>query len=236
MADLSNNSFIPKRGPAKRRQGPASRQVYAFTLVSYILMFATLLAVGGVYIYGKLIEKQLNEEISLLNNEINSFSEADMQRVTDFDSRLLQAKNRLDNSVSIVSIFEALEKATIDTVQLKDFNLTREGDEKFVLQTSVVTDSFDSTMFQRGVFQRLGTVISSVDISSVQTSESDESGRSLVTFSADLEVPLTAVPYTVQSNVNQTAPTFIPAPTTPAPTSDSETAEGDEAVSNEENI
>lgn len=207
MADLSSNSFIPKRGPVKRSRGAASRQVYVFTIISYVLMFATLLATGSVYLYGKYVNKQLDGEVSALNTEINSFSEADMQQVIEFDRRLGQAYDRLDNSVSIVSVFEALEAATIDTVQISTLDIVREKDEKFVLSASIETDSFDSTIFQRGVFKRSQT-IESVAISGVQatskngeSSGSDVSSRQLITFTAQLEVPLPYVPYV--ENVNQ---------------------------------
>ena len=222
MADLSSNSFIPKRGPVKHSRGTASRKVYVFTLISYVLMFATLLATGSVYLYAKYVDKQLESEVSALNTEINSFSEADMQKVLDFDRRLTQAYDRLNNSVSIVSVFEALESATIDTVKVKTLDIVRENDEKFILSATVETDSFDSTIFQRGVYQRNQT-IESVMVSGVQAavedSGSEDSGSeedvdlytSPISFSVQLEVPLSAVPYVDSSD--QVQPITITQPT-----------------------
>lgn len=217
MADLSNNSFIPKRGPTKRSRGQASRQVYMFTLVSYVLMFATLLAVGGVFLYSKYLDQQLNEEIVLLNTEIDSFSESDMQRVLEFNQRLQQASGRLDKSVSMVSVFEALEAATINTVKLKTLDLEREDDEKFILAAAVETDSFDSTIFQRGVYQR-NQIIDSVSFSEVRTvteEDGEEDGvavsfsQPFVIFKAEIEVPLAAVPYVAREANTGSAPITI---------------------------
>lgn len=211
MADLSNNSFIPKRGPVKHNRGTASRQVYLFTLISYILMFATLLAAGSVFLYGKHIDNQLESEVSKLNTEIGSFVESDMQKVLEFNLRLSQASGRLNNSVSLVSVFDALESATIDTVKINSLTLEREKDEKFILAATIETDSFDSTIFQRGVYNRNQT-IESVSIAAVQASN-DSSGtegpskRPTVSFTAKLEVPLSSVPYT--DSVNSSNPITI---------------------------
>lgn len=206
MADLSNNSFIPKRGPVKRGQGSGARQVYIFTLISYILMFATLLSTGGVYLYGKHIDKELEKAIVALNAESKNFSVSDMQEILDFDLRLNQAQDRLNNSVSIVSVFDALEAATIDTVKISSLDLQREKDDKFTLTAAIETDSFDSTIFQRGEYQRNETIESVLISDVVMTSEvpGSEGGaapsESLVSFTAKLEVPLSSVPYEEKKN------------------------------------
>tara|TARA_B100000508_G_scaffold141011_1_gene145034 strand:+ start:1340 stop:2050 length:711 start_codon:yes stop_codon:yes gene_type:complete len=202
MPGPSNSSFIPKRNPVKQKRNQPSRRIYIFTIVSYVLLFAALLSAGGTFFYQEYIDAQLQREITDLNNEISSFSEADMQRVLEFDRRVTQAASRIDNSVSIASVLEALEAATIDTVQLQSLNISRVADDSFSLNARVVTDTFDSTIFQRGVYER-NQVISDVEIGAVNTSEAqseaDEQGgvRSLVMFDATLEVPLDAVPYVV---------------------------------------
>jgi hypothetical protein len=218
MTDPSNSSFIPKRGPATQKRRVVSRQVYIFTIGSYILLFATLLASGGVFLFDRYVDKQFEESVAELNSAIAAFSETDMQRVLDFDSRLSQAAGRLDASVSMVSVFEALEDATIDTVQVDGLTIVRDNDSKYVLEAAINTDSFDSTIFQRGVYKR-NSSISSVEVSDVKksppsdnVSEEDqvaaarETALPLVTFSAVLEIPVSEVPYTV--NVSDTVNTI----------------------------
>lgn len=216
MPDLSNNnSFIPKRGPVnKKKSGATSRPVYVFTLISYILMFATLIAVAGSYFYSKVVDQKLQQEVALLNTEISSFSEADMQKVLDFDARLIQAADRLNNSVSVASVFDSLEAATIDTVQISTLDLVREADDQFVLSAAIATDSFDSTIFQRGVYQR-NQSISDIEITALTNGVGlDQEGNSnaaisgsgpIVSFIAKLTIPLSSVPYVV----GQTAPAPI---------------------------
>ena len=197
-------------------------------------MFATLIASAGVYLYGNYIDQQMNDAVTALNTEIGSFEESDMQRVLEFDLRLTQAYGRLDNSVSIVSVFDALEAATVDTVQVVSLNMKRKGDEIFVLEAAIATDNFDSTIFQRGVYQRNQT-ISNVVISDIQNSivsntinpQEDSSGvqSDVINFKATLEVPLSSVPYVV--SVGQSQPIVITQPTIELPEPESELIDGE---------
>lgn len=246
MPDPSNNSFIPKRGPASHsKRGTGSRRVYIFSIISYVLMFATLLAAGGMFMYTKVLDKQLNEEVAALNTEIGSFSKANMQKVLDFNERLEQASSRLNTSVSMVSIFRALEAATIDTVMIDDLVMQRDKDDKYILTASIYTDSFDSTIFQRGEFQRNQT-ITSVVLSSVNAAAGGAAKENvettgtdpLVTFSATLEIPVSAVPY--DPSVQSSVPTFIGPPVTdleiPEEEDESPEAVSDVEANNEETI
>jgi hypothetical protein len=161
-----------------------------------------------MFIYTKHLNKQLNAEIAALDAETSSFSTANMQKVLEFEKRLQQASGRLNNGVSIVSIFKALEAATIDTVMLNSLSMHRELDDKYILTASINTDSFDSTIFQRGEFQQ-SQVISDVVISGVSTGgeegevsegeSSDDStaaeSESSVTLTAVLDIPVSAILY-----------------------------------------
>lgn len=211
MADPLNNSFIPKRGPVNNRRVSASRQVYVFTIISYTLMFATLIAVGGVFIYEKYLVNELDKENEALFNDIKSFKESDMQKVLDFDRRLQQANIRLNNSVSLVSVFQALEASTAETVKIETLSIERVSDEKIALEATVDTDSFDSALFQRKAYGD-GSVFSSVMIEDLNASGlnpnveiAEEKEKPKVTFKAELEVPLEKVPYKPSDTLRLTA-------------------------------
>jgi hypothetical protein len=218
MKSSSDNSFIPKRGASKRKQVAGSRPFYIFTYISYILMFAALLSSGGVYLYAQYIDSELAIEIKELNSEIGSFNQADMERVTEFNLRLAQAQDRLDNSVSIASVFDALEQATIDTVQIESLLIEREDDNQLLVEAIIQTDSFDSTIFQRGVYLRNNTIqdVEIQDVENTTLAETDlevgavagaDSTRPAVSFRALLGIPLETVPAKPQSyQFNQSRP------------------------------
>jgi hypothetical protein len=205
MPNTPASSFIPKQGPAKRSRQVVSRQVHIFTVLSYVLFFGALIASAGVFIYAKHIDSKLREEVVALDTAIANFSNEKMEQVKAFNIRINQAQARIENSVSAVSIFESLEDSTAQAAALDSLNLKRVEDDKFLVTAEINTDNFDSTLFQRGLFER-NPIIESVafeDVSLKKEGGEDEKTTSGVSFKAELEVPLSAVPYTPDS-------TFIP--------------------------
>jgi hypothetical protein len=204
MTDLSNSSFIPKRGPVKKRRRNSSRRVYVFTLISYSILLAALLGVAGVFLYSNHVQGQFDQAVGNLNDAISNFDDIGMERVIEFDSRLTQAYGRIGNSVSLTSVFSALESATIGTVKIDSLSISRDSDTVFLLKASVITDSFDSSIFQRKIYTNNKTVFSSVLISDLSRSFVSSSGdeddsvseeKELVMFKAELEIPLSSVPF-----------------------------------------
>ena len=205
----SNASFIPKRGATPRRQKTRGGKVYLLTIISYILIFAALVASAGVFFYDRYTKSQLQDEVTAMNQEVSNFKQADMARVQEFDARLQKAKNRLDNSVSITSIFDALEAATIDTVIINSLLLTRNADENFVMQVSIDTNDFDSSLFQRGVFERNDTIENiEIDSLAVRTAANAQNATldKTVSFNAFLSVPVSNIPYEVEAVTVPVAP------------------------------
>lgn len=203
MDGSSNNSFIPKRGTANRTQRNSSQRVYVITLVTYVLFFATLVATAGVFLYSRYIDSQFQTEVALLSDEIARFNDADMTRVLTFDERLQKAQGRLDNAVSLGSLFRALETATAESVQVDALTIDRNNDEDFELIASINTDNFDSSIFQREIFEQ-NSIIETVEIeqltitpNSLDVNEAtiNLSDSSQVSFTAKLGVPISAIPY-----------------------------------------
>ncbi len=202
----SNASFIPKRGTTTNRNKKRGGRIYLLTIFSYVLIIAALIASAGVFFYERHVNEQLQAEISTMNNEINSFKQADLEKVQEFDQRLRRAQKRLEHNVSLTSIFGALEDATINTVQLSSLELTRNDDERIVLEADVETNNFDSSIFQRSIFEK-SDIISEVEVDDVMIgsqAESEEGGSvsKTVSFKAYLSVPLESVPY-VPSSVEE---------------------------------
>ena len=198
MPNTPSSSFIPKQGPAKRSRQVVSRQVHIFTVLSYILFFGALIASAGVFLYAKHAQNQLRNEVTALDAAIANFSSEKMEQVKAFNIRLIQAEGRINNSVSAVSILESLEVSTAQSVAIESLTLKRVEDEKFRLTASIATDSFDSALFQRGLYER-NPIIQSVafkDVGLGNESSEEDAPSSGVSFKAEIEVPLAAIPYT----------------------------------------
>lgn len=193
-----DTSFIPKNNTNRRKRTTQRGNIFVLTIISYVTFFAALAAAAGVFFYERYVHGQFQTEVIAMNTEVASFREADMQRVLSFDQRLQKANNRIQSSVSIASLFDALEAATVGSVRFSTFELTRDADTSLIVEAEIRTNSFDSSLFQRGVFER-NQVIDAVEIEDLTVAdESTESGLVFknVSFLAKLSVPLTAVPYT----------------------------------------
>lgn len=195
MPETPNSSFIPKQGPAKKTRY-ASKQVHLFTILSYVLFFGALLASAGVFFYDRHIDAALEDEVRNLNIAITNFSDENMEEVRAFNSRLIQAKNRLDNSISLAAMFESLEESSAQSISLEALTLKRVADDRLFLEADIVTDDFDSALFQRGLYERNPVIenVTYVDLGLGETEEG-EASPSEVKFTAELEIPVTAIPY-----------------------------------------
>jgi hypothetical protein len=163
-----------------------------------VAFVTALIAAVGVFLYERYVGQQLEQEVNALSEEIKGFSDADMERVREFNGRLLLTQERLAKSVSIVSVFSALESATIQSVSIEQLSLKKEDDTSITLSTQLITDTFDSSLFQRGVYER-NDVIETVAISELAIVEATDEGSTAagIKFSAILKVPAEAVPVVV---------------------------------------
>jgi hypothetical protein len=201
MGGSSNdNSFIPKRGPVSRPRRVASQQVYLFTVISYVLFFASLVAAIGVFLYDRYIDQQLENEVAALNTEIDRFREADLETVRMFNSRIEYTKERVNASVSVPSIFTVLENTTAETAQIESLAIERLGDSVFDVEAMMRTDTFDSSLFQREFYEQESTIndlaLTDLTIETQGDEESENPTETFITFNAMLAVPVSSVPLT----------------------------------------
>ena len=202
--NLSPSSFIPKRGAARAKRKKPARRIFVFTLVAYSLIFASLLASGASYLYLNYTTSLLQEEVSTLNSEINTFSISDLSVVSEFDLTLQRANNRLNNTASVATLLEAVDSAIAQPVQIESLDVERVGDQDMLVTAQVTAQSFDSTLFQRGllndtdrlfdevVFEDVSLAVSGQDEDTETTGGED---RNQVTFTATAQVPIESLSY-----------------------------------------
>jgi hypothetical protein len=205
MPETSSSSFIPRQGSVKKVR-KTSRQVYIFTLVGYVLFFSALVSSAAVFLYQRHVDTKYQEKVVQLNSAIANFSDIKMEEVRSFNMRLLQSKERIENTVSAATLLESLEKATAQSVGFESFALKRIEDEKFELTAELNSPSFDSALFQRQLFER-EPAIDSVEFEDVSLAENVEEGvQTVVTFRAILGVPLENISYEAVDQDNLSLP------------------------------
>ncbi len=205
MPEAPNTSFIPKQSPVRRQQQVGSRQVHLFSLFSYGAFFIALALTAGSFFFERHTEKQLGAKVEELNQAIGGFNEADMNQVREFNARLVQTRDRLESGVSVAAIFEALEDATVQSVSFDSLTLTRPDDAGVVVEAQMMTNSFDSSLFQRGVLER-SPVVESVLVEDLSLEQATETTAGGVSFVAKINIPASVVPNTPAGTTYSTPP------------------------------
>ena len=210
MPETSNTSFIPKRNPVKQKKANTPRPMFIGTLLIRIFFFAVLIASLGVLIYEKRVNAELDVEITNFDNAIASFSDENMQRIIDVDLRLKRIQERLRHTASVSSLFEAIELATVQTAQIESLTLDRVSDTEFEIESEMKTESFDSIIFQRGVYERDNklevTSIEELALNNPKENESSalqEENEDSVNFKAKLTISTDEIPHLINSNNSQ---------------------------------
>lgn len=194
-----NTSFIPKRGAVHRRKATPKRQVFVFSLVTYSILFASLLAAGGVYAYNQYLDNQLVQQAAELNRVSASFSTQQLLQVQEFDQMLIQANQRITRNTDMGVLLDTLDMAIGAPTQLESLEVELSG-EIITLSTEMVTESFDGALFQRNLFAAAPNTFSAVNFDSVALEVSEEAENSTittkqVTAEIELEIPVTSVVY-----------------------------------------
>jgi hypothetical protein len=202
MQGSSNNSFIPKRRSSKRQHSVPGRKIFIVTIISYSLLFAALLAAGATVLYKNYTATQLENEAVALDSAVNTFSVQDFKRVQDFDAALTKAKDRIDNTVSIVAVLDELDRITAQPIQINDFELQRRGDQDLLITINFTTETLDAALFQRKMLTANSVLFSDVRISEIDiqnAQETLEKGEAntlpFVAFVAEFSTPVTSALY-----------------------------------------
>ncbi len=120
-------SFIPKR-PIESGIAPSahhsSKSVGLLSLLTFVIVIGTGLAVGLAFVYQKQLIAQkntLNRSIEQARDGIGTEFVYDMKRL---DARIGGVKDLLDSHIVVTPIFKALEASTLQSIQYKDFGYT----------------------------------------------------------------------------------------------------------------
>lgn len=216
MASTSTpSSFIPKRGPKRAKRIRPARRIFLFTLIAYSLVFAALIASAASYLYKNYVTTTLQNEVTLLSSQIDTFNESrlsELSALQDYDLKLQRAAARFNNSASVVTALDAIDEVTADPIQIINLTFEREGDEYVTIVAQLAAQSFDAALFQRqllrvgdGLFSRVQITDVSTSVEGISEDSQNANNTNLsveqpVTFTATLEVPVQSLGY-VNTNV-----------------------------------
>jgi len=118
-------SFIPKRPVTSESfqssSSSASRSVGLLTVITVVIVIATAVSFGGVYLYEQRLTSQkstLEQSIDTARDGIGTEFVSDMQRL---NARISGVQELLTNHIVVSPIFAALEATTLRSIQYSQF-------------------------------------------------------------------------------------------------------------------
>ncbi len=152
MPESPSSSFIPKRGVGKKPTVVRKSNFVLLSIVSYALFVSAPLASAAVFIYERHTQNQFNKAVVNLDQAIESFSEEDLNRVTQFNEQLLLTKTLLAAHASIDNLLKKIETATAQTVVFRSMDITRIDKSTLSVTGLLATEKFDGALFQRSAY------------------------------------------------------------------------------------
>lgn len=115
-----STTFIPKKPTVSI--DPERRSVGFFSLISLIIFIGTLVAAGGAYFYKYTLEKDIVQLSNELKEQEDKFDPNFIKVMNRFNARIEGAKAILNRHIAVSPVFEALSRATLQSVQLQSFS------------------------------------------------------------------------------------------------------------------
>ncbi len=132
MEQNFQTSFIPKK-PLIKEDAVSSRPVSIFLVISLFILFAVLLATGGLYFYRGILNKSIAEMENTLALARNRFEPSKIAELQVLDKRLRASSEVLSKHITVTPIFSALEQLTMKTVRFTKFSYVLNTDKNIAI-------------------------------------------------------------------------------------------------------
>ena len=129
-------SFIPQK-PVVKERSTSSQPVSIFLIISLFILFAVLLATGGLYFYKGIIEKSIVGMQNTLTLAQNRFEPSKIVELQILDKRLTAANEILSKHIVTTPVFKVLEEITMKTVRYTKFSYDLVTNQNIKQNTSI---------------------------------------------------------------------------------------------------
>lgn len=173
MAYVPRSSFIPKEAsgaiPTRVRR---KRTIHIFSLLTTLLLVASVAAAVGVYLYQDFLENRLEAAKTALNEISQAENESKMEEIRIYDEKLQLVHTLLDNHLAPSLLFEEIENSTKETVQFQSLEYTYDPGFEALLMLGGNTEEFTSLALQKMQFLE-DTMFSEFLINEISNSNGD---------------------------------------------------------------
>ena len=134
-----------------------ARSVGIFTVLSIFILFAMLIATGGLYFYRGVLQKSITSMQSNLELAKARFEPAKITELQTLDKRLQAATDILSNHLTISPIFNELGSVTMRSVQFTKFGYAVDNTThaaKIEIKMSGIAAGYGSVALQSDLFAK----------------------------------------------------------------------------------
>lgn len=200
MVNPQGTSFIPQRPARGKTEARRVRKVYVLAYVAYITFFGSLLFAGAVFFFSFSLDVQIGVKEEALAAEQKQFNEGDIESVRDLDKRIKIAQERLNSHVSVLAIFEALERSTVESLQFIRFSYQRLNDQFPTVTFTGTSDRFNNVLFQREILSSnpilAGSSFAEIQLQSGVDENDPFKVEETVTFTLQKQIDTSLIGYT----------------------------------------
>lgn len=163
MADQSTaGSFIPHdtavAAPSVRTSRAGLNDL--FVLIGIVLLVASGALAVGVFLYGQYLQQQSASKAEQLKRAEAAFQPALVEQITRVDDRMHAAQMLLSGHLAPVAFFQALNRATLQTVSFQSLDLAVPDPQHITLKMQGVAQSVNSIALQAEIFAKSGVITS----------------------------------------------------------------------------
>jgi len=112
--------------------GPVTKNTNIFSLVATILFILTIFAAGGLFVYQKIIEKQIKDADIELASAREAFETGEIQELIDASIKINSIKDLLDKHFAVSELMIELQRLTLKNVRFSNFSFKNSEGNHFL--------------------------------------------------------------------------------------------------------
>ncbi|HEY0220605.1 MAG TPA: hypothetical protein VGC58_00070 [Candidatus Paceibacterota bacterium] len=134
MQPTFQSSFIPKKPVTDSEKvfGPVTKNRNVFSIVATFLFVITLFVSGGLFVYQKIIEKQIKDADKELGAAREAFEIEKLEDLIGASVKINSIKGLLDKHFAVSELMVLLQRQTVKSVKFMNFTFKNSDGTRFI--------------------------------------------------------------------------------------------------------
>lgn len=153
------SSFIPKKplSDSQKVLGPVKKNTNIFSVIATLVFLVTIFVSGGLFVYEKIVEKQLVDTSKELDAARAAFETDKIQDLIDASTRLNSVKGMLEKHFAVSELLVLMQNYTVKTIQFNNFKFDNKSSNPLLSMDGEAL-SYNAVAKQSEVFAGTGFI------------------------------------------------------------------------------